>query len=163
MEMTKRPPFASLRQRRAGHRPAIGEIILARGAGRGRRGSSSSYGACEGAQFVLLSQSMDEEARSTLSELGQCLESLYGPRLIGMVLFGSRARGDHTPDSDVDLLVVLEGPVSPGEEIARTAGAVSSLSLRSGLVISCTFMDEDRYLHRAGPLLRNVRREGISL
>ena len=112
---------------------------------------------------MLLSQSMDEEARSTLSELGQCLESLYGPRLIGMVLFGSRARGDHTPDSDVDLLVVLEGPVSPGEEIARTAGAVSSLSLRSGLVISCTFMDEDRYLHRAGPLLRNVRREGISL
>jgi uncharacterized protein len=31
----------------------------------------------------------------------------YGDRLKGVYLFGSRARGDHTPESDADLVVVL--------------------------------------------------------
>jgi len=32
-----------------------------------------------------------------------------------IVLFGSRARGDHEPESDYDLIVVLETPLSQGE------------------------------------------------
>lgn len=35
-----------------------------------------------------------------------------------LVLFGSRARGDHRPDSDVDLLVVMESPLSATERAA---------------------------------------------
>jgi predicted nucleotidyltransferase len=31
----------------------------------------------------------------------------YGNRLAGLFLFGSRARGDHVPDSDADVAVVL--------------------------------------------------------
>ena len=34
-------------------------------------------------------------------------EREFGDRLAQVWLFGSRARGDHRPDSDVDLLVVL--------------------------------------------------------
>lgn len=33
----------------------------------------------------------------------------FGPRFVEMRLFGSYARGDWGPDSDVDLLVVVEG------------------------------------------------------
>ncbi len=36
------------------------------------------------------------------------------------MLFGSQARGDKMPGSDIDVLVVLKGPVRPGEEIRRT-------------------------------------------
>ena len=37
-----------------------------------------------------------------------------------LVLFGSRARGDNDPESDVDVLVVLDGPVSrESEEYVR--------------------------------------------
>src|SRR5258708_20381738 len=32
-----------------------------------------------------------------------------------IVLFGSRARGDHQPESDYDLIVVLESPLDRGE------------------------------------------------
>ena len=31
--------------------------------------------------------------------------------LRGMILFGSRARGDADPDSDMDVVVVVEGPI----------------------------------------------------
>jgi hypothetical protein len=32
----------------------------------------------------------------------------YGSRLVGLLLFGSRARGDHTRESDADVAVVLD-------------------------------------------------------
>ena len=44
------------------------------------------------------------------------LREIYGPRLKRLVLFGSQARGDATPESDVDVLVVLDGPTGAYEE-----------------------------------------------
>ena len=38
---------------------------------------------------------------------GACIE-VYGPRLVGVVLFGSVAHGTMRPDSDIDLLIVAE-------------------------------------------------------
>ena len=40
---------------------------------------------------------------------------------LGVLLFGSRARGDHRPDSDVDLLVVVDDAVT---DTIRHAGAL---------------------------------------
>lgn len=98
---------------------------------------------------------------SILGELRERFEGLYGERLARLVLFGSQARGDAESGSDVDLLVILKGPVSACQEIARTSEIVSDLSLAHAVAIACVFMDEDRFLHRQGPLLRNVRREGV--
>ena len=38
----------------------------------------------------------------------QCLKTLYGEQLDKIVLFGSQARGDATPESDIDILIVLK-------------------------------------------------------
>jgi len=104
---------------------------------------------------------MTKKVKTVLSELRRRLERLYGRRLVQMVLYGSHARGDAEDGSDIDVLVVLTGPVDPSEEISRTANDVAELSLDHDEVISCLFMDEDRFTRRNGPLLRNVRREGI--
>ncbi|MCG3196070.1 MAG: hypothetical protein GHCLOJNM_00541 [bacterium] len=106
------------------------------------------------------SGSLREHVYSTLSSLKQSFRTLYGPRLLHLVLFGSQARGDAIPGSDLDVLVVLRGKVHPGEEIEKTSQLVAELSLKENLVISCLFMDENRFLHRQGPLLRNIRQEG---
>ncbi|MBD2152712.1 nucleotidyltransferase domain-containing protein [Pseudanabaena sp. FACHB-1277] len=55
-----------------------------------------------------------------MNELRDLLIDTYSDRLIAMILFGSQARGDATPDSDFDVLIVLKDPVKTGKEIERT-------------------------------------------
>jgi len=96
-------------------------------------------------------------------QLRSHFEQIYDSRLVTMVLYGSQARGDAHPDSDIDVLVVLKAPVQAGIEIDRTLQIVADLSLQNDEVISCLFMDEQRFTHYNGPLLRNIRKEGIAL
>jgi uncharacterized protein len=98
-----------------------------------------------------------------LKQLKQDLMALYGDRLIHLALFGSQARGDEEPESDIDVLVVLSSAVNPGEEVKRTGKIVADLSLEHDVVISCLFMTETDYQNRNNPLLRNIRSEGVLL
>jgi len=107
--------------------------------------------------------SINHKLKNILMQLRSHFEQLYGDRLTQMVLYGSQARGDARPDSDIDILVVLKGQVNPGEEIKRTSHIRADLSLQNDEVISCLFMDEQRFTHYNGPLLRNIRKEGIAL
>ena len=43
-----------------------------------------------------------------IKELQDRMTETYHDRLIALVLFGSQARGDANPDSDIDILVVLK-------------------------------------------------------
>jgi predicted nucleotidyltransferase len=106
---------------------------------------------------------MSETVRAIVAELRRRLEPLYGERLERMILFGSQARGDAEPDSDIDVLVVLRGEVRPGEEIERTSEVVSELSLKHDVVLSRVFFSTDRFTGAEGPFLMNVRREGIAV
>ncbi len=83
---------------------------------------------------------MDEKVRAILAELRRRFDRLYGERLVQLVLYGSQARGDAEPGSDIDVLVVLQGLVSPTEEIDRTLDDVADFRLnatRSSPVSSC--------------------------
>ena len=63
---------------------------------------------------------MISKAAVARAELRSCLTRVYEKRLARLVLFGSQARGNADTGSDVDIMVVLKGPVRPGTEIART-------------------------------------------
>lgn len=104
---------------------------------------------------------MNEMLQGILAQLRRGFETFYGERLAGMLLYGSHARGDQQTGSDVDVLVVLKGPVNPGEEIARTGAFLASLSLQNNKVVSCVFLSEERLHNERSPLLLNVRREGV--
>jgi predicted nucleotidyltransferase len=104
---------------------------------------------------------VSEQLRSLLRELRSRFEALYGPRLVRLMLFGSHARGDAEPGSDIDVLVVLEGPVRSGEEIRRSINDVAELSLENSVVFSCVFVSRERFESELTPLLINARREGV--
>lgn len=55
----------------------------------------------------LLAPPSEADVEQTLAAYAEAVARTYGPRLVGLFLFGSRARGDHRPDSDVDLAVVV--------------------------------------------------------
>jgi uncharacterized protein len=106
---------------------------------------------------------MHDKLTAILAKLRQRFEVLYGTRLVRMMLFGSQARGDAEPGSDIDVLVVLRGNVSPCEEIARTIEDVADVSLYNNEVISCVFVSEEQFEHERSPLLLNIRREGVPI
>jgi predicted nucleotidyltransferase len=104
---------------------------------------------------------MRQSLKTVLAQLHAGLEALYGPRLVHTILYGSQARGEAAPDSDIDVLVVLQGPVDPGVEISHAGHLTASLSLQYNVVISCAFVAEDRFRSERSPFLLNVHREGV--
>ncbi len=106
---------------------------------------------------------MDEELGQVLQTLHAQLQRLLGEELAGVLLFGSRARGDARPDSDVDVLVIVRHDFDYGELLARTSALVSALSLEHDLVISRSFVTQAQYEHEQSPFMLNVRREAVAI
>jgi uncharacterized protein len=104
---------------------------------------------------------MSPKLRVILSELQRELRKLYGTRLAHLVLYGSQARGEAETYSDIDVLVVLKGPVDSLLEIERAGYAVADISLRYNTVLSCLYVSEERYAQEKSPLLLNIHREGV--
>ena len=60
----------------------------------------------------LRSEVLDAAVASALSDLALRPRVRFRHRFVRLILFGSRARGDARPDSDVDVAVVLRGPLA---------------------------------------------------
>ena len=91
------------------------------------------------------------------------LQEIYGPRLKRLVLFGSRARGDARPDSDVDLLVVLEGPAGAYKEAKRSSRVATRAAAYRDRALSFIHMSEEDFSDDRRPLVQSVKKEGIDL
>ena len=101
--------------------------------------------------------------RELLAEIKPRLAEAYGPRLESLVLYGSEARGDGRPDSDIDVLVVLRGPVHLWRDLQTALRALYPLSLLWDRPISPKLVDVREYAEMDCPLYRAVREEGILL
>ncbi len=106
---------------------------------------------------------MSTSIQDILRELRRRLEALYGNRLVKVILFGSQARGDASPDSDIDVAIVLDGAVDPNVEIDRVVPITAQLSLENDVLISCVYISAARYASDGGLLFLNLRSEGIAV
>ena len=68
-----------------------------------------------------------DKDRKIAEELKRQLLTHDGERIRRVILYGSRAQGSATKDSDFDLLVVEQDPVSKREEMWRLRQAFSGL------------------------------------
>jgi predicted nucleotidyltransferase len=93
----------------------------------------------------------------------QIIREVYGPRLAGIVLYGSVARGDDGPESDIDILVLIEGEYDLWQEIGRLVDALYELELGSGRLIMALPARAEGYRAGATMLYRNAATEGVAL
>ena len=104
---------------------------------------------------------LPEDLRAVLRRLRNDLEVLYGARYQGLVLHGSYARGEADEGSDVDLLLLLDGPVDPVRELLRIEPLAWPPSLESGYVISVLPVDSREFRRSEKPFLWNAREDGV--
>jgi predicted nucleotidyltransferase len=99
----------------------------------------------------------------TLQQCRALLKRLYGARLKGVVLYGSCARGTEAGESDVDLMVLLEGPVDVAREIRRMWEVLYPLQLESVRLLSVVPVDAVLYDQGAYAVYRWAKVEGVTL
>ncbi len=80
-----------------------------------------------------------------------------------MLLFGSWARGDAHPESDIDLLVVLDRVDSPWAELERMDGILDRHSVDNETVISAVPVGEGELAEPVIPVLIRATTEGRAI
>lgn len=51
------------------------------------------------------------ELKIVLQEVENASKQLYGDKLNKIILYGSYARGDNTEESDIDIMIILDGDI----------------------------------------------------
>lgn len=97
-------------------------------------------------------------------ELTQGLISLLEGQIDRIVLYGSTARGEATPESDIDIAIILHSGLSEGQQ-DRLSDLVVDMNLKYDKVFSVIDIDQETFKKwkTVVPFYRNVEKEGIVL
>lgn len=106
------------------------------------------------------------EMSMLLNEAAEGLKAIYGDHIVGIILFGSYARGDFTKDSDIDIAVILD--LERGQESAFRSKLIefsSDLDLKYDTLTSfrCIPHSEFEQWKDTLPFYLNIQREGIKI
>jgi predicted nucleotidyltransferase len=109
---------------------------------------------------------LDPETERAARIFLQLLEGKYA--VVEALLFGSRARGDHRPDSDADLAVILAGERGNRYRVAgEMAGLAFDVMMEKDILVQALplweaeFEQPERFSNPA--LIANIKREGLRL
>ena len=97
-----------------------------------------------------------------LKRFRAALDRLYGDRLERVVLFGSRARGDHKADSDYDIAVFIRDCGPYWDEMKRLGELEFDISEDTEVEISAKPFPSGAWDWRTS-LMHEVRKDGIDL
>lgn len=89
------------------------------------------------------------------------LQGYYGSQFQGLILYGSMARDQAGPASDIDLLVLLNSPFDYFSELRRIVELLYPLQLESDKLISAKPAPSDEFEHGSIQLYRTAKREGV--
>lgn len=102
-----------------------------------------------------------QQALEIASKVRTELQKLYGQRLRGVYLYGSAARDQLTPDSDIDIAIVLDKLTSRYAELKRTSKIGSDFSLETSTLVAFLFVDETDFRNGRFSIHRTIKEEGI--
>jgi len=101
--------------------------------------------------------------QKTIDEMAALLPSRWP--VDALVLYGSKARSDDTPDSDIDLLVLTGRLLSP-EEISNMRAASRRIGLKHGTWPELYIRTSEEWwrgVYQAAPIRKEIDAEGVDI
>jgi len=114
---------------------------------------------CYNTDYMTTSEPQNEPV---LKRFRAATAEVYGDRLERVVLYGSRARGDHQPDSDYDIAVFIKNPGTLTDELDKLASLTTAILLDTGAVISAKPFYAGAYQARTA-FMHDLRKDGLDL
>ena len=101
--------------------------------------------------------------KEILAQITKSVKSVFPEAEV--ILFGSRARGDSSPDSDFDLLVLLDKQKVNREDEKKVKYPLYEIEFETGKIISPLVLSKREWetRHRISPFFETVSQEGIRL
>ncbi|AFV10495.1 putative nucleotidyltransferase [Thermacetogenium phaeum DSM 12270] len=102
--------------------------------------------------------------KAALAELREELRKMLGDRLVGLYLYGSKARGDYGAGSDVDVAVIVKGLT--GNLKKAVFDKAADIELERDLCLSTLVLSEEQFellKRRERRIGLDIEREGVSL
>lgn len=109
-------------------------------------------------------QLLDKNLKTILHEITELLYQVYGNRMKAVILYGSVARGTQKEDSDIDIMVLVDGTDSQLREyVDRLSDVSTDLALKYMKVFSIIDVQYQEYQKwkDISPFYKNVEREGV--
>ena len=113
----------------------------------------------------MISENFPESLGGYTKGLKACIQAFeLAVPIDRVVLFGSYARGQNRPDSDVDLCIIVSGMISQqktSRTLRRTIGRIRNKPALSLVPISVKRLAEKHRIH--DPFYETIMREGVCL
>jgi len=107
---------------------------------------------------------LPEREQSAVHDFAKGVRAGLGANLVELRLFGSRARGEAAPDSDIDVLVVVSGDRVHAEDrvidVAFDVNLAYDLYISPRVVTAASLRDP---VWRTTSFVKSVEREGVVL
>jgi len=107
---------------------------------------------------------LKDDERKLILDFQKKLKELYKNNLVKVILFGSRARGDFSVESDYDFLVVLKNIKNPFKEIERITDIRIEILQKTDKYLSAIPISKDEFESKKGWMFyENIRKDGIEV
>jgi predicted nucleotidyltransferase len=108
----------------------------------------------------------DKMLLNILGDVKEEIRRLFGDKLRGLILYGSYARNEQDPESDVDIMILVDD----NEEGLRNyryliADVMGDLTIKYGKLISLAEVTYNRYIDflEILPFYKNINEEGVEI
>jgi predicted nucleotidyltransferase len=112
----------------------------------------------------LAATALSPQMQSAIASFVSRVRAALGQNLVEVRLFGSRARGDSQPDSDIDIALIVEADRAQAEDIA--IDIAFDVNVASDIYISPRVIERSVLSHpvwRTTGFVQALEREGVAL
>ena len=108
----------------------------------------------------------NKELEKVLGELADMLQEVYRDKLKAVILYGSAARGTATNESDIDIMILVDGTDQElkcfEDELNNVSTNISLKYFKVFSIIDVSYQEFTSWME-ISPFYRNVSEEGVVL